>query len=29
MDRRRMPYGRDKTGIGMPLREKRAEEEDK
>lgn len=21
---RRMPYGRDKTGIGMPLREKRA-----
>lgn len=29
MDRIRMPYGRNKTGIGMPLRGKRAKEEDK
>lgn len=26
MARIRMPYGRDKIGIGMPLREKRVEE---
>lgn len=29
MDRIRMPHGRDKIGIGMPLRGKRAEGEDK
>lgn len=29
MNRTRVPYGRDKTGIGTPLKEKRAEEEDK